>query len=32
LLDRKLLGEPEVYFESGDHESLIKIGGDAFQP
>ena len=31
LLDRKLLGEPEVYFESGDHESLIKISGDTFQ-
>jgi Ala-tRNA(Pro) deacylase len=31
LLDRKLLSEPEVYFESGDHASLIKVGGDTFQ-
>jgi Ala-tRNA(Pro) deacylase len=30
LVDRHLMGLPEVYFESGDHEHLIKIAGAGF--
>lgn len=30
LVDQRLLGRREVYFESGDHEHLIKISGDQF--
>jgi len=30
LVDSRLLGEPEVYFEAGDHESLIKVSAQAF--
>jgi Ala-tRNA(Pro) deacylase len=30
LVDRRLVGLPEIYFESGDHETLIKISGDQF--
>ncbi|RKT44784.1 aminoacyl-tRNA deacylase [Thiocapsa rosea] len=30
LVDRHLMGLPEVYFESGDHEHLIKISGAGF--
>lgn len=31
LLDRKLLDETEVYFESGDHRSLVKVSGGSFR-
>lgn len=30
LVDSHLLNQPEVYFESGDHEHLIKVSGDQF--
>jgi Ala-tRNA(Pro) deacylase len=30
LVDRHLMGLPEVYFESGDHEHLIKLSGARF--
>jgi Ala-tRNA(Pro) deacylase len=30
LVDRSLLNRPEVYFESGDHEHLIKVTGEEF--
>jgi Ala-tRNA(Pro) deacylase len=30
LVDRALLNRPEVYFESGDHEHLIKVSGEEF--
>jgi len=30
FVDRHLLGLPEVYFESGDHEHLIKLSGGQF--
>ena len=31
LVDPALLDHPEVYFESGDHESLVKVGGEQFR-
>lgn len=31
LLDRALLEEPEVFFESGDHTSLVRVGGEQFR-
>jgi Ala-tRNA(Pro) deacylase len=31
LMDPKLRKEPEVYFESGDHESLIKVSAETFR-
>lgn len=30
LVDRHLLNLAEIYFESGDHEQLIKLSGDQF--
>jgi Ala-tRNA(Pro) deacylase len=30
LVDRDLLKQPEVYFESGDHEHLVKVTGQQF--
>ncbi|MGD9170818.1 MAG: YbaK/EbsC family protein [Candidatus Thiodiazotropha sp.] len=30
LVDRSLLNRPEIYFESGDHEHLIKVTGEEF--
>ncbi|MEW8505390.1 MAG: YbaK/EbsC family protein [Candidatus Thiodiazotropha sp.] len=30
LVDRTLLDQPEIYFESGDHEHLIKVSGEQF--
>jgi Ala-tRNA(Pro) deacylase len=30
LVDSSLLGQSEVYFESGDHEHLIKVSGEQF--
>jgi Ala-tRNA(Pro) deacylase len=31
LIDPKLSKEPEVYLESGDHESLILVSGEVFR-
>ena len=31
LMDTRLGKEPEVYFEAGDHESLIKVSAEAFR-
>ncbi|MGE5154242.1 MAG: aminoacyl-tRNA deacylase [Bdellovibrio bacteriovorus] len=31
LLDSNLLGEPEVYLEAGDHETLIRLAGEDFR-
>ena len=31
LVDARLGKEPEVYFEAGDHESLIKVSAEAFR-
>lgn len=30
-LDESLLGLPEVYFEAGDHEELVRVSGDSFE-
>jgi Ala-tRNA(Pro) deacylase len=30
IVDQALLGQPEIYFESGDHESVIRVSADAF--
>ncbi len=30
LVDRSLLDQSEIYFESGDHEHLIKVSGEQF--
>jgi Ala-tRNA(Pro) deacylase len=30
VVDDSLVGLPEIYFEAGDHEELIRVGGDAF--
>jgi len=30
IVDDSLAGQPEVYFESGDHRGLIRVGGEAF--
>jgi Ala-tRNA(Pro) deacylase len=31
VLDESLAGLDEVYFEAGDHRTLVKIGGDQFR-
>ena len=31
LVDDRLLGEPELFLESGDHESLLQIDGATFR-
>jgi Ala-tRNA(Pro) deacylase len=31
LVDTRLLKQPEVYFESGDHEHLVKVSGPVFK-
>lgn len=31
LVESELLDQPEIYFESGDHEHLIKVRGDQFR-
>lgn len=31
LLDGRLRLEPEVYFEAGDHESLVRVSAEAFR-
>ena len=30
LLDESLKGQTELYFEGGDHETLVRIPGDVF--
>lgn len=30
ILDDSLVGQPEVYFEAGDHEELIRVSGEQF--
>lgn len=30
ILDNKLVGLPEVYFEAGDHEELVRVDGEQF--
>ena len=30
IVDDSLVGQSEVYFESGDHRGLIRVGGDEF--
>lgn len=30
IVDDSLVGQPEIYFESGDHRGLIRVGGDEF--
>ncbi|MCK7581420.1 MAG: YbaK/EbsC family protein [Chromatiales bacterium] len=30
ILDDSLVGQPEIYFESGDHRGLIRVGGEEF--
>lgn len=30
LVDSSLLNQPEIYFESGDHENLVKVTGAQF--
>ena len=31
LIDERLLSVPEVFFESGDHEHLVRVSGDQFR-
>ena len=31
LVDQALLEQPEVFFEAGDHEHLVKVSGSAFK-
>ncbi len=31
LVDKALMEQPEVYFEAGDHEHLVKMTGPSFQ-
>jgi Ala-tRNA(Pro) deacylase len=30
IVDDSLVGQPEIYFEAGDHEELIRVKGDHF--
>lgn len=30
IVDDSLVGQPEVYFEAGDHEELIRVSGEQF--
>jgi len=30
MVDKGLLGEPEVFFEAGDHENLVRVNGRDF--
>jgi Ala-tRNA(Pro) deacylase len=30
IMDDSLVGQPEVYFESGDHRGLIRVNGEEF--
>lgn len=31
MLDRRLANQPEVFFEAGDHEELVRMSGDEFR-
>jgi Ala-tRNA(Pro) deacylase len=31
VIDDRIMAEPEIYFEGGDHESLVHMRGEAFQ-
>jgi Ala-tRNA(Pro) deacylase len=31
VVEDRLMAEPEVHFEGGDHESLVHMRGEAFQ-
>lgn len=31
VVEERLLAEPDVYFEGGDHESLVHVRGEAFR-
>lgn len=31
LVDTAILGQPEVFFEAGDHENLVKVSGEQFR-
>ena len=31
VVDERLLGEPEVFFEAGDHETLVRVSGEQFK-
>jgi Ala-tRNA(Pro) deacylase len=31
LVDTAILAQPEVYFESGDHATLVKVNGEQFR-
>ena len=31
LVDTAILAQPEVFFESGDHETLVKVSGEQFR-
>ena len=31
VIDDRLMAEPEIYFEGGDHASLVHMRGEAFQ-
>lgn len=31
LVDRRMLEQPEIWFESGDHETLVHVSGDTFR-
>ena len=30
IVDDSLVGQPEIYFEAGDHEELIRVSGEQF--
>jgi Ala-tRNA(Pro) deacylase len=30
IIDDSLVGQPEIYFEAGDHEDLIRVDGEQF--
>jgi Ala-tRNA(Pro) deacylase len=30
ILDNRLVGLSEVYFEAGDHEDLVRVDGETF--
>jgi Ala-tRNA(Pro) deacylase len=30
IIDDSLVGQPEIYFEAGDHEELIRVNGEQF--
>jgi Ala-tRNA(Pro) deacylase len=30
ILDDRLVGQPQIYFEAGDHEQLIRVSGEQF--